>query len=219
MSLFNALRRRVFFRHCAHWARQAVAILASVLAASYGFAAANTDPERASGVIVRFNTEATSKRPELADAMRRASTLSRAAAASPSPALELRFARQLANQAELYRFEGPVSLNEARDVAARIALLPGVLYAAPNRVMRNQDVPVDAEYPLQWGYRLSATEQGGNFEAAWDITKGSPSQTIGVVDSGVAKRHPELAGQLRRSPQFPNGGYDFFQLASATPPL
>ncbi len=218
MSCFNASHRDFSMSLPAQRIWRVLVVLLSVVFAHYAFAAANSESERVSGIIVKFDAAQVTKRPELADTARRAAALSRVASVTQAPSMQLRYVRQLASQAELYRFDAPVTLDQANDAAARIAASPGVSYAAVNRVMRNQAFPVDAEYPMQWGFRLNYSEQGANFEAAWDISKGSGTQTIGIVDSGVAKAHPELTGQLRRTSEFPNGGYDFFQFSSASPP-
>ncbi len=162
------------------------------------------------GIIVKFS-DAARVDPRTASREGRAAEIARAAARSTSRAAPLSYSRQLANGAELHRFDTPRSLTEATAVAASIAQLPGVVYASPNRKMYTQVIPRDVEFPLQWGYRYSAQEQGANFVAAWDVARGSASQTIGIVDGGIAKGHPELSSQLRIHPDFPNGGYDFIR--------
>lgn len=73
---------------------------------------------------------------------------------------------------------------------------PAVLYAEPNYIRRKQAVPIDPYYNLQWHYPLI------NLPAAWDITTGSNSVTVAVIDTGVLLNHPDLQGQLLP-------GYDF----------
>ncbi len=175
--------------------------------------------ELVTGLIVKFDEEALAKQPSMASTAGRAAALSAASGARIGDARSrMTFARTLAVNAELYRFAQPLPIDEARAIAANVASQKTVVYAVLNRRMTNQAVPVDNEYPVQWGFRLNATEQGANFEAAWDVTKGNATQTLGVVDSGISRTHPDLASKLRVSPDFPNGGYDFFQLASASPP-
>ncbi|MCW5819770.1 MAG: S8 family peptidase [Trueperaceae bacterium] len=92
------------------------------------------------------------------------------------------------------------TLAAARELNAR----PDVLYAHPNYIFHALAAPNDEYYSYQWHY-----DQIG-MEAAWDITKGSSSVVVGVVDSGIlysstvpANRHPDFAPS-RMLP-----GYDF----------
>ncbi|WOB10009.1 S8 family serine peptidase [Piscinibacter gummiphilus] len=73
---------------------------------------------------------------------------------------------------------------------------PAVLSAEPNYIQRAYATPADQYYRLQWHYPLI------NLPAAWDITTGSNSVIVAVIDTGVLTGHPDLAGQLVP-------GYDF----------
>jgi serine protease len=72
---------------------------------------------------------------------------------------------------------------------------PDVLAAEPDWFVRTQGVPDDEEYPRQWNLRLVGAP------GAWDVSRGSPSVVIGVVDTGSIP-HPDLDGQW-------DPGYDF----------
>lgn len=78
----------------------------------------------------------------------------------------------------------------------RLAREPGVAAAEPNYRVRATFTPNDEAYPLQWHFPLI------NLPAAWRITTGSPEVIVAVVDSGILRNHPDLAGQLVP-------GYDF----------
>lgn len=76
---------------------------------------------------------------------------------------------------------------------------PNVEFAEPNYIVRASAIPNDPGYGQQWG--LNNTGQTGGTpgadiraQNAWDITKGSGSIIVAVVDSGVAYSHPDLAG-------------------------
>jgi serine protease len=168
------------------------------------------------GLIVKFDDAVTRKDPRLSDSARRSNAISAALSRRAERAVAMKFGRTLATGAELHRFDSPRTLAEASALAATVSQLPGVAYATPNRLMFSQAIPKDAQYGAQWGFRYNASEEGGNFEPAWDITRGSASQTIGVIDSGIANAHPELTSQLRRHPLFPNGGYDFMKNPQAS---
>lgn len=184
----------------------------SAAAATAEIARAATSPEdRVHGLIVKFDQARIAGNTRMSTAVARAAALSRAADRSNAGKSALSYSRTLATGAELYQFAQPKTLTEANAAANAASSLPGVLYATPNRTMFTQAVPRDAQYDAQWGFRYSVSERGANFESAWDVTKGSTTQTIGVIDSGVARAHPELANQLRTSTQFPFGGYDFMR--------
>lgn len=170
----------------------------------------------ASGLIVKFNRSEVARVTRAATPAARALMLSRAAARQPGAGVGFSFSRNLATDAELHVFDRALPRSEAEAVARAVGAMPGVVYATVNRVMHTQAVPLDQEYGRQWGFRFSATEFGANFEAAWDLTKGDANQTIGVIDSGVARLHPELVGQLRTHPSFPLGGYDFMKNAATS---
>jgi serine protease len=50
--------------------------------------------------------------------------------------------------------------------------------------------PNDTHFGLQWHYPLI------NLPAAWDLTTGSTSVEVAVIDTGVLLNHPDLQGQL-----------------------
>src|SRR5215510_5028765 len=84
-------------------------------------------------------------------------------------------------------------------MARKLAALPNVEYAEPDYVMRPLLTPNDPSYPAQWHYYESVG--GINAPAAWDITTGSASIAVAVIDTGITD-HPDLAGRWV-------GGYDF----------
>ncbi len=73
---------------------------------------------------------------------------------------------------------------------------PEVEYAEPNYIRKPMLVPNDPGYSFQWHYPLI------NLPQAWDISTGSTSVVVAVVDTGVWLAHEDLAGQLV-------SGYDF----------
>ncbi|SEA83635.1 thermitase [Thalassobacillus cyri] len=82
-------------------------------------------------------------------------------------------------------------------VAKALSSNPNVEYAEPNYKFNVSWTPNDYYYSgYQYGPQNTYTEQ------AWDITRGSSSQEIAVVDSGVDYTHPDLDGKTIR-------GYDF----------
>ena len=82
---------------------------------------------------------------------------------------------------------------------------PEVDYAEPNFVYQLQAMPNDPSFGQLWG--LHNTGQAGgaadadiNAPEAWNITTGSSSVAIGVLDTGVDYTHPDLAANIFTNP-------------------
>lgn len=73
---------------------------------------------------------------------------------------------------------------------ARLSELSWVRYAEPNYVAEAASYPNDPRIGDEWNMRRIGAP------AAWDVTMGSYSIAVAVVDSGVDLQHPELAGRL-----------------------
>jgi subtilisin family serine protease len=70
-----------------------------------------------------------------------------------------------------------------------------VVWAEPNRRMCVSMTPSDPFYAIfQWDMPVIGMPQ------AWDITRGDPSVSIGVVDTGVDGTHPDLAPVMWTNP-------------------
>jgi thermitase len=78
---------------------------------------------------------------------------------------------------------------EAAEIA-RLAALPWVTHAGPNYLAQAAGYPNDPRIGEQWHMRRIGAP------AAWDLTFGSYSIVIAVIDSGVDLGHPEFAGRL-----------------------
>ncbi|WP_147021119.1 S8 family serine peptidase [Meiothermus granaticius] len=65
-----------------------------------------------------------------------------------------------------------------------------VEYAQPNFILRPQATPNDPRFPDQWN--LPAI----NVPAAWDLTKGSASVVVAVLDTGIVSSHEDLSSKL-----------------------
>ncbi len=86
-------------------------------------------------------------------------------------------------------------------VPAAIAELrsnPVVAYAEPNWIYHAQATPNDPRYSQLWGLAKI------NAPLAWDTTTGSSGVTVGVVDTGIATDHLDLAANVVP-------GYDYVQ--------
>lgn len=74
---------------------------------------------------------------------------------------------------------------------------PQVIFSEPNYIYETTLVPNDPDYPTcQYAPQIMEGPQ------AWDISTGSASVIIGVIDTGIDGVHPDLSGRLVT-------GYDF----------
>ncbi|MBR9974317.1 MAG: S8 family serine peptidase, partial [Bacteroidetes bacterium] len=83
----------------------------------------------------------------------------------------------------------PARPQDATAMATELAALPGVVYAEREALLRLDLVPNDSAYASQWGTRRIGMEK------AWDVTRGSSSVVIGVIDTGIDPDHPDLRNQ------------------------
>src|SRR4051794_36370028 len=80
-----------------------------------------------------------------------------------------------------------------------------VRYAEPNSVVRPASLPDDTQFGSLWGLTNTGQSVNGttgvadkdiDAPEAWDVTRGSPSVTVAVADTGVAYDHPELVNRM-----------------------
>jgi hypothetical protein len=83
-----------------------------------------------------------------------------------------------------------VAAGQEKAEIARLSALPWVRYAEPNYLVRASRYPTDPYIGDQWNMRRVSAP------AAWDLTFGSSSIVVAVIDSGVDRAHPEFTGRL-----------------------
>ena len=82
---------------------------------------------------------------------------------------------------------------------------PNVEYAEPNYTLCASKVPNDPYFRNQWALHNDGTYAGGTAGAdikapsAWDITTGSSSIVIAVLDTGIDYTHEDLANNIWRN--------------------
>jgi len=103
---------------------------------------------------------------------------------------------------------------DVRQAIKALTARPDVLYAEPNYIRKRDIGPNDPRYVDQWA--LKNTGQLGGLvgadieaEPAWDLTTGSRSVVVGVVDEGVDINHPDLRDNIWHNPgEIPGNGID-----------
>lgn len=102
----------------------------------------------------------------------------------------------------LVRLVAPMDPARAASIAELIEQDPDVEYADADLWRYAMAAPNDPYYldtssNGQWHYRSPAVEPGGaNLPGAWDITTGSPSIVVAVLDTGALFNHPDLSGRF-----------------------
>jgi serine protease len=122
---------------------------------------------------------------------------------------------QIVSNLYLVKIPAHLSVPEA---IARYKGYANVLYAEPNFIVRKaqhvQLTPNDPNFTQLWGLHNTG-QTGGTPDAdidapeAWDITTGSSSVVVFVIDTGVDYNHPDLNANLWRNPgEIPSNGID-----------
>jgi len=99
-----------------------------------------------------------------------------------------------------------VELPRGSDLQAAMAALatdPQVATVEPDTFVYPAYVPNDPEYPQQYHLPLIDAPEG------WDVTRGSTSVVVAVIDSGTDLDHPDLAAKIYTNPgEIPGNGID-----------
>lgn len=128
------------------------------------------------------------------------------AALSNAAGLNLTYARAMSGDAEVLKLPQKMTQAAVEALAEKLmanAAALGIESAEPDAVQHILLTPNDSDYTNQWDYQAPASSSYGiNLPNAWDITTGSSSVVVAVIDTGIRFNHPDLSG--RTVP-----GYDF----------
>jgi serine protease len=168
-----------------------VAPMLACLTCGIGTSAAQPTVAQTNRIIVKFTDPVIAGMPVLG-----ASELALLSNHANIPLIHLRPA---SGQNQILKLPQSMPLDEVRQIATLLTQLNLVSSAEADVRYRPNFVPNDTSYTNQW-YLFEAAG-GINAETAWDITTGSASTVIAVLDSGILP-HTELNNRLLP-------GYDF----------
>lgn len=132
---------------------------------------------------------------------------------SATAGVSLAYARPMSLESHVLRLPAMTPYNEVAQIAADLSQLAGVEYAEPDRILSldrsafqapvvPEAVPNDPRWNEMWHLQyVPGTSEGVNLVPAWDITTGSASTVVAVLDTGILA-HTDLAGKTVP-------GYDF----------
>ena len=117
----------------------------------------------------------------------------------------------LASSLQKIRLGAGLTVDTAIDILQQD---PNVLYAEPDYVVRVAGPATDPRFDEQWDFHNSG-QTGGTLDAdidapeAWDVTTGTGSTLVAVIDTGVDYLHPDLADNIWvNQGEIPNNGID-----------
>jgi subtilisin family serine protease len=152
-------------------------------------------------------------------------------------------------RASQYRSIGPAGLGlyriTSKDMNTQALLnmmsrVAGARYVEPNYVVRAQVIPNDTQFGQLWGMNNTGQTVSGQVGIAdadidaveaWDVSTGSSSIVVGVIDTGVDYNHPDLAANIWSAPSSftvtvggqtitcPAGSHGFNAVANTCNPL
>lgn len=123
------------------------------------------------------------------------------------------YAHPMSMDAHVLRLTQMTPLEAVEEMAANLSRLEGILYAEPDRILSldanafqtpfiPELVPNDPRWNDMWHLRyVAGSSEGVNMVPAWDISTGSASTVVAVIDTGI-RAHNDLAGKIVP-------GYDF----------
>lgn len=120
--------------------------------------------------------------------------------------MELAYERALTNDTYVVNLPQPIAPAQAATIAATLmarATDLGLVYVEPDYRRQAQLTPSDSYYDQQWHLQtFTPANDSSNLADAWNITTGSSTVVVAVLDTGIRFEHPDFAGRTV-------AGYDF----------
>ena len=124
------------------------------------------------------------------------------AALSAVAGVELAYGREMSGEATVVRLPQRLGGDALQSMLDRLAEVEEIELVEPDAIMQTLATPNDPRYPEQWHYGAPIPgNYGANLPTAWDITTGSASVVVAVIDTGIIN-HTDLNGRTV-------AGYDF----------
>ncbi|MDF1513822.1 MAG: S8 family serine peptidase, partial [Anaerolineae bacterium] len=95
-----------------------------------------------------------------------------------------------------------VAEGQEKEIIAYLSAQPDVIFAEPDYLYSVAAAPDDPFFGAQWAHTNLHSVQ------AWDITTGSTSIKIAIVDTGIDAGHPDLATKILPGHSFLNQGIE-----------
>jgi serine protease len=134
---------------------------------------------------------------------------------SQAAQLDLQHARAMSGQSQVLRLPKAMTHSEAKVVVARLQASGLVRFAQIDRRVYPRMVPDDVRFSEQWNYQSLITGKaygennyGLNLPGAWDITTGSSSVVVAVLDTGLLP-HQDIDSNILDGVGRVKPGYDF----------
>ncbi|MBP7602248.1 MAG: hypothetical protein KA750_12930, partial [Thermoflexales bacterium] len=125
---------------------------------------------------------------------------------------DVTYVREMSGGAHVIMLPARIPIEQAEEFALRVranAAALGIESIEPDRVLRAYLTPNDPQFGNQWHLQTAASgNASASLPGAWDMTTGDPNLVVAIIDTGVRKDHPDLAGRFL-------DGYDFVTDPSA----
>lgn len=95
--------------------------------------------------------------------------------------------------------EAAQELRDVEGAASELRASGLVEYAEPDYLVYATRLPSDPLFPQLWGLQ-NVADRDIDAPEAWDLTTGDPAVVVGVIDTGIAYTHPDLAANMWRNP-------------------